>query len=304
MKKLLFSLFSGILIILAFASCNKYEESMYNKNDMKIQYVWYKSNVGAPNETFVYDKKKMLTEITIIDSANIGGIRSEKFEFTYNKDKTVKSITHDNGEITETVSFSYLNRYVKYMTYSMNGEVRLTSNFFRDDEKAAKITRIVEIYDRTFFEDNQLYNKAALFNKFLRNQATLDVMASANTKELTFYSEKIITYEGENIIKIEESYPDIHKSISTEQTFSDVLNPYYGMNYCYFNNLFGFSKNMPTRTTVNTYYDGTLTKAEITEYQFPKVNKYNYPRIFTYSTERDPGVSFKTYITYASEYKD
>ena len=304
MKKVLFSLLSGILIILSLASCNKYEESMYNKSDYQIKYVWYKSNVGEPNETFVYDKKKMLTEIDIVDSAHVGGIRTEKFEFTYNKDKTVQSITHVNGEMTEEVSFAYVNRYVKFMTYKIDGEIRLTSNFYRDDEEAAKITRIVEIYDRSFFEDNQLYNKATLFNHFIGNRATFEALAAANTKNLTLYGEKIITYEGDNIVSIEESYPDIHRSVTTVQKYGDVLNPYYGLNYCYADDLYGFSKNMPTSKSVSTYYDGTLTNAENTEYQYKDVNKDKYPRMYTYSTERNPGVYFKTYITYASEYKD
>ena len=122
--------------------------------------------------------------------------------------------------------------------------------------------------------------------------------------DLTLYGEKIITYEGDNIVSIEESYPDIHRSVTTVQKYGDVLNPYYGLNYCYADDLYGFSKNMPTSKSVSTYYDGTLTNAENTEYQYKDVNKDKYPRMFTYSTERNPGVYFKTYITYASEYKD
>ena len=254
MKKLLFALFSGIFVILAFSSCNKYEEAMYNKSDYQIKYIWYKSNSGDPNEVYTYDKKKMLTQIDIVDSANIGGIRTEAFTFTYNKDKTVKSVTHVSGEMTETVNFTYLNHYVKYMTYSINGAIRLTSNFYRDDEKAAKITRIVEIYDRQFFEDMQLYSAPALFNHFIGDYAQLQELATANTKELNLYSTKNITYDGDNIVKIEESYPDIHKSIVTTMSYGSVLNPYYGLNYCYSSDLLGYSKNAVTQKSVATFY--------------------------------------------------
>ena len=303
MKKLLIALFSGIAMILAFASCNKYEEAMYNKSDYQIQHVWYKSNVGEPNENYIYNKKKLLEKIDIIDSANIGGIRMESFEFTYNKDKTVQSVSHVNGEMTESVSFTYLNKYVKYMTYSINGEIRLTCNFYRDDEEAAKITRIVEIYDRAFFEDMQMFSCAALFNRFIGDQAKVKELAAANTKALTLYCTKDITYNGENIVKIEESYPDLHKNILTECSYGDVLNPYFGLNYCYNDNLLGYSKNAVTSKSVSTFYDGTLTNAETTEYQYKDVNKDKYPRVFTYTSDKHPDVYFKTYITYVSEYK-
>ena len=302
MKKLLFALFSGIFVILAFSSCKKYEEAMYNKSDYQIKYIWYKSNSGDPNEVYTYDKKKMLTQIDIVDSANIGGIRTETFTFTYNKDKTVQSVTHVSSDMTEEGNITYLNRYVKYMTYSINGAIRLTSNFYRDDEKAAKITRIVEIYDRQFFEDMQLYSTPALFNRFVGDYARLQEMAAANTKDLTLY--KNITYDGDNIVKIEENYPDIHKSITTTMTYSTVLNPYYGLNYCYSNDLLGYSKNAVSQKNVATFYDGTPTNTEATAYDYFDVNKDNYPRVFSYTTEKNPGVFFKTYITYSKEYKD
>jgi hypothetical protein len=277
---------------------------MYNKSDYQIKYIWYKSNSGEPNETFTYDKKKMLTQIDIIDSAHVGGIRTEAFNFTYNKDKTVESITHVSGDMTETVNFTYLNRYVKYMTYSINGAIRLTCNFYRDDEKAAKITRIVEIYDRQFFEDMQLYRAPALYNRFIGDYAKVEEMAAAHTKDLTLYCTKNITYDGENIVKIEEDYPDIHKSTLTTIEYGSILNPYYGLNYCYDDDLLGYSKNAASRKTVSTFYDGTLTNAETTEYDYIDVNKDNYPRIFTYTTDKNPLVHFKTYLTYVKEYKD
>lgn len=303
MKKLLFALFSGIVMSFLFASCHKYEESMYNKSDYQIKYIWYKTNSGDPNETFNYDKKKMLTSINILDTSDINYIRMENFDFTYNKDKTVKSISHTSDGISETVSFSYLNRYVKYMTYSINGEIRMVSNFFRDDEKSAKITRITEIFDRQFFEDMQLLKKTVLFPKFVGNLERVSDLATANTKELTLYCEKKITYEGENIVSIEESYPTLLKAITTTMTYGDVLNPYYGLNYCYSNDLLGFSKNALASKTVTTYIDGVLSYTEQTDYQYTDINKDKYPRMFTYTSSNNPGIHLRTYITYVSEYK-
>lgn len=302
MKKLLFALFAGIVVSLCLSSCNKYEESMYNKSDYQIQHIWYKSNTGTPNETFTYGKKKMLSRIDIIDSSESNGVRVEVFEFTYNKDKTVQNIIHNNGEITESVNFSYLNHYVKYMTYTIDGEIRLTCNFYRDDEEAAKITRIVEIYDREFFENLQPGSKALLFERFIGDINKVK-KASAGAKDLTIKCYKTITYEGDNIVEIHEEYPNAHKIIHTVQSYSSVLNPYYGLNYCYNNNLIGFSKNTLSKSIVTTYYDGVQTNLEETTYQYNDVNDDNYPRVFSHSTNKIPGVVTKTYFTYVSEYK-
>ena len=304
MKKLLFALLSVFVMALFFASCNKYEESMYNKSDYQIKYIWYKSNSGFPNETFTYDKRKMLTNIDIVDSSNMNNILGESFEFKYNKDKTVQSISYTDGEITETVTFAYLNHYVKYMNYSINGDIRMTSNFFRDDEKAAKITRITEIYDRAFFEDMHIYTKMKLFPRFLGDCEILKEMAANNSKGLSMYCNKTITYEGDNIVKIEADYPILRKSITTVQTYSDVLNPYYGLNYCYSNDLLGFSKNAVSSKVVTNFFDGVPSTALQTDFDYTDVNKDKYPRIFTYTTDKNPGVYFKTYITYVSEYKN
>ena len=304
MKKLLFALFSGIVATLLFASCNKYQESMYNKSDYQIKYIWYKSNSGLPNETFTYGKKKMLERIDIVDSSNLSDIRREAFEFTYNKDKTVQSISYTSGDLVENVTFAYLNKYVKYMNYTINGEIRMTSNFFRDDEDAAKITRITEIYDRTFFEDLQSLQKLALFPRYIGNIETVKELAAAGSKDLSLYCYKTITYDGDNIVKIEEDYPILRTGTTTVQSFSGVLNPYYGLNYCYSNDLLGFSKNAVSSKTVTKYFDHIPSNSLQTDFDYKDVNKDNYPRMFTYTTSKNPGVFFKTYITYVSEYKD
>jgi hypothetical protein len=277
---------------------------MYNKSPYQIQYIWYKSNSGLPNETFTYGKKKMLSHIDIVDSSNLNDIRTESFEFAYNKDKTVQSISYNDDEMSEMVTFAYLNHYVKYMTYSINGEVRLTCNFFRDDEKAAKITRITEIYDRAFFEDMHIYTKMALYSKFIGDENTLKILAADNSKGLSIYCNKTITYEGENIVKIEADYPVLRKSITTVQNYSEVLNPYYGLNYCYSNDLLGFSKNAVSSKVVTNYFDGIPSSSIQTDFQYKDVNKDNYPRMFTYTSNQNPGIYFRTYITYVSEYKD
>lgn len=304
MKKQLFVLFLGIATIFSLASCNKYEESMYNNSDSQIRYIWHKSKTGDPNETFNYDKHHLLTSITILDTSDISNLRTESFEFAYNKDKTVKSISYSNGKTTEIIEFAYLNKYVKYMSYSVNGQIYMISNFYRDNEKVAKITRIVETYEREFFENMGTLCQTQLFDRFIGDhQRILDLMSGCQLKGLTLYCTKTVTYEGENITLITEDYPDLRKSVITAMTYGDILNPYYGLNYVYSKDLLGFSKNCVLSKISTTYYDQELTDSEIQEFTYPDVNKDKYPRIYTTSSSKHVGISFKTYINYNNEYK-
>lgn len=305
MKKTLTLLLIAVLSCVLFSSCNKYEESMYNKSKHLIQYVWYKSNVGDPNETFTYDKHHLLTDITILDTAHIGGVLAENYKFEYNKDKTVSKVFYTDGDLEETITFAYLNKYVKYMSYSINGEVRLLCNFYRDDEKAAKITRITEVYDHTFFEDMHLLSATSLYNRFIGNlQEMRDLSTSMNSKALTLYCNKTVTYQGENVVSLESEYPDLLKKVVVNFSYADVMNPYYGLNYAYSDELLGFSRNMPAEKTISTYYGGNLTESEIIAYDYKDVNKDKYPRMFTSASSKDAGIAFKTYIHYFSEYQD
>lgn len=304
MKKQLIALFLGISFVLSFVSCNKYEESMYNKSDYQIRYIWHKSKTGDPNEIFTYDKHNMLTSITNTDTSDVSDLHNDAFEFSYNKDKTVKSISYNNGTTTEVIEFAYLNKYVKYMSYAVDGQVYMISNFYRDDEKAAKITRIVETYEREFFEELGTQCHAQLFDYFIGNrQRIMDLMSGSQYKGLTLYCTKTVTYEGENITMITEDYPDLRKSVLTTMTYGNILNPYHGLNYVYSKDLLGFSKNAPTSKITATYYDKELANTETQEFSYPDVNKDNYPRIYITSSSKHAGISFKTYINYNSEYK-
>lgn len=305
MKKQLFALLFGAVIILTFASCNKYQESMYNKSDYQIKYIWHKSNVGNPNEVFSYDKHKMLTNITITDTTDPHNLISDNFDFSYNKDKTVKTISYSDGTNSQVIEFAYLNRYVKYMSYSYNGTVRFMANFYRDDEKAAKITRITETYERAFFEENHLQNEVTLYDHFIGNRDRIaSILSNPDmSKDLSLYCNKTITYSGDNITMITEEYPDSRKSIVTANTYSKINNPYFGLNYAYSKDLIGFSKNSLESQTITIFYDGVPTDMELIEYTYPDVNKDNYPRISTSTSSKHPGIYFKDYITYVSEYK-
>lgn len=305
MKKTLILLMIAAFSCAIFSSCNKYEESMYNKSKYQIKYIWYKSNVGDPNETFAYDKNHLLTTITILDTAHIGGTLSENFVFEYNKDKTVSKVIFNGGGPEETITFAYLDKYVKYMSYSVNGEVRLMCNFYRDDEKAAKITRITEIYDHAFFEDMHLLSATSLYNRFIGNlQEMQELAASMDSKALTLYCNKKITYQGDNVVSIDAYYPDLLKLVMYRYEYNgEILNPYYGLNYAYSQEMMGFSKNMPAKSIVDTYYDNNLSTSVLTEYAYPDVNKDKYPRMLTYTSSSNPGFTFKTYFHYESEYK-
>lgn len=307
MKKNLFTLLLGAAILVSFSSCNKYEESVYNEANGQIRYIWYKSNVGNPNETFTYSKKGtnyQLSQIDIVDSMNVGGLLDKHFVFSYNKDNTISSISLTSLNSSETIKFAYLDKLVKYMSYSVNDTIRMVANFYRDNEEAQKITRIVETYDSTFFSVSQIISESKLYSKFIGNYDELKDFKMANTKKLKLRCNKEVVYNGENIVYIKAVYPDLQKIVESTYAYeADVLNPYYGLCYAY-NELLGFSQKSMTHKDVKTYFNGVISDEEIVVYNYYDVNQYKYPREFSYTSSKNNYIPFKTYICYRSEYKN
>lgn len=306
MKKSLFTLLLGAIVALTFSSCNKYEESMYNEANGQIRYIWYKSNVGNPNETYTYTKKGfdyLLSKIDILDTLDISGKRVEQYLFEYNKDKTLSTVTHnDNGRI-ETIKFAYLSKYVKYMSYSINDTIRLMVNFYRDNEESQKITRITETYDSTYYAAVSYITRSAFYRRFIGECNVADFSIS-NSKSLKLRCNKEIQYSGENIVSIKEVYPDLQKVVESYfQYDADVLNPYYGLCYAY-NGLLGFSQKSYTYKDVKTYYNGILSDHVVVNYDYYDVNKYKYPREYKYTSNKNNNIPFKNYICYRNEYKN
>lgn len=306
MKKISVLLLLAVVILFSFNSCRKHEESMYNKSKHQIQYIWYKSNVGQPNEVFSYSKHittYLLDKIEILDSANVNGIRTEIFEFKYNKDNTVASVVYNNGQYTETIKFAYLDKLVKYMSYSVDDTVRLVANFYRDNEKEQKITRITEIYEFAFFSRYEYISKSLMFRHFIGDPAIVSEMLTSNAKDLTLKCTKEVTYEGENIVSIKEDYPELQKQIVTEYRYDlDVVNPFHGLCYAY-DGLLGFSQKSPSHKNTTISYDGNITDKETIVYDYYDVTKDKYPRQFSYNSSKNSYIPFKQYITYRDEYK-
>ena len=112
MKKYLLPLFAMVLVAVSFSSC-KPDEEIYNPK-CRISKIWYRSEVGNPNETFLYDSKGNLEEI-VVDSLY-------SFKFSYNKDKTVSQIVHVGKNYTENIAFEWTDRLVDKMTYTIDGD--------------------------------------------------------------------------------------------------------------------------------------------------------------------------------------
>ena len=97
------------LLATSLTSC-KPDEEIYNPT-CKISKIWYRSDVGDPNEVYVYDSKGKQLQQIVVDSLYT-------FDFSYNKDKTVSKIVHVNEDgYTETIDFKWTNQLVDKMTY-------------------------------------------------------------------------------------------------------------------------------------------------------------------------------------------
>ena len=135
-----------VLVAVSFNSC-KPDEEIYDPK-CHISKIWFRSEVGDPDEVFLYDSKGNLEEI-VVDSLY-------SFKFTYNKDKTVSQIVHVGVNYTETIDFQWTDRLVDKMTYRVDGNVVLDYTFHRIDNKKDKaysrIDYIEVMYDGAFYE--------------------------------------------------------------------------------------------------------------------------------------------------------
>ena len=181
MKKIVYFLVFSSLIA-SFISCDKDEDIYQTKH--KVYKIWEVSEVGDPDQTFVYDKKDMLTSIddySEVDSTHYF------FKFTYNDDKTVDIIEHSNALYTESVKIYYMNKLVQRMVYTMDGSVRMEIVFNRDLE-TTKITRIVEYYDVDYFTGFEKITKAPLYNRIIGNNEVVNNIYKKNgSKSLTLH---------------------------------------------------------------------------------------------------------------------
>ena len=287
----------------AFTSC-KPDEEIYDPT-CKISKIWYRSDVGSPNEVYVYDDKGKQLQQIVVDSLY-------SFDFSYNKDKTVSKIVHVGEDYTETIDFQWTDQLVDKMTYTIDGTVRLEYTFHRNTDKKdpakGRIDYIEEMYDREFYDQYFWKSKRhPLYDKVFGNYEEIsDIMAKSDSKDLMMYSVKRFTYDpGKhkdyyNIIQYVEEFP-IAQTVVTHVFQYDLnsYNPFYGLPFAYAD-VKGYYYNLPVSEHVETVVAGSLSKVVDFVYSYEGLHYMNdkhYPRQFvTISSENN--VPTHTYILY------
>lgn len=287
----------------AFTSC-KPDEEIYDPT-CKISKIWYRSDVGSPNEVYVYDSKGKQLEQIVVDSLY-------SFTFSYNKDKTVSKIVHVGEDYTESIDFAWTDQLVDKMTYTIDGAVRLEYTFHRHTDKKdpakGRIDYIEEMYDREFYDQYFWKNKRhPLYDKVFGNYEQIaDIMAKSESKDLMMYSVKRFTYDPgkhknyENIIQYVEEFP-IALTVVTHTYQYDInsYNPFYGLPFAYAD-MKGYYYNLPVSEHVETVVANNLSKVVDITYSYEGLHYMNdkhYPRQWvTVSSENN--VPTHTYILY------
>ena len=94
----------------------------------------------------------------------------------------------------------------------------------------------------------------------------------------------------------EYDYYGFQVSMTQTMEYDDMKNPYFGLNF-YLQSFFGYTKNNPTKVTINTVYSGEFKGTDTEEcnytYQF---NKYDFPTSITLEDEN--GNVDNTFIEY------
>lgn len=303
MKKYLVPLLLVAVLVTAFTSC-KPDEEIYNPK-CKISKIWYRSDVGSPNELYVYDNKGRELQQIVVDSIY-------SFVFSYNKDKTVSKIVHVGEDYTETIDFQWTDQLVDKMTYTIDGAVRLEYTFYRHTDKKdpaiGRIDYIEEMYDREFYDQYFWKNRRhPLYDKVFGNYEEIaEIAAKAASKDLRMYSVKRFTYNPgkkkkyENISKYVEEFPIAQTVVThTYQYDLESYNPFYGLPFAYAD-MAGYYVNLKTAEHIETVVAGSVSKVEDITYNYEGthyMNEKHYPRQFvTISSENN--IPVHTYILY------
>ena len=305
MKKYLFPLFVMAFVAVAFSSC-KPDEEIYNPT-CKISKIWYRSDVGSPNEVFVYDSKGKQLQQIVEDSLYT-------YDFTYNKDNTVSKIVHVGELFTETIDFKWTDQLVDKMTYTVNGIVEAEYTFHRHtDKKDPAKGRIdyIETMANTGFYDSLFINpKASNYPLFMRvfgyDKDLVEAAVKSGSKDLVTYSIRRLTYDPgkhkdyDNISQYVDELP-IAQTVITHTLTYDVesYNPFYGLPFAYAG-VSGYYLNLPVAEHVETVVAGYSREPVDIAYSYEGLHYMNdkhYPRQWvTVSSENN--VPTHTYILY------
>ena len=294
-----------VLLMASFTSC-KPDEEIYDPT-CKISKIWYRSDVGSPNEVYVYDSKGKQLQQIVVDSLY-------SFDFSYNKDKTVSKIVHVDELFTETIDFQWTDQLVDKMTYSINGNVEAEYTFHRHTDKKdpakGRIDYIETMANIAFYDSlfiNPKMSRYPLFTKvFGYDKDAVEIAAKSASKDLMMYSVKRFTYDPgkhknyENISQYVEEFP-IAQTVVTHTFQYDVesYNPFYGLPFAYAG-MDGYYLNLKTAEHIETVVAGSMPKVEDIVYQYNGLHYMNdkhYPRQFVTISSIN-NVPTHTYILY------
>lgn len=295
MKKsfLISTIVTALVVVLP--SC-KPDDEIYNP-ECKISKIWYRSEVGDPDETYHYDKKDMLMDIAIKGS--------ESYQFDHNKDKTVSKIVHVGENYTEIIKMSYTKRLVDKIVYTVEDTIREVITFTRD--KNQRISTITETYDKAFFDRYEILHKSQLYNTFIGDIREVHKMVSASsTKDLTIHCMKTFEYAAgknnkyENLSQVVEYYPELSQEITRTYTYdTHSYNPFYGLPYAYAGYA-GYYLNNKLSEHNTVKIGGDIVRDFSVSYNYSGIhylNDNNYPCHFT-ATSSEDNIPINTYILY------
>lgn len=308
MKKYFLPLFVMALLAVGFSSC-KPDEEIYNPT-CKISKIWYLSDVGEPNEVYIYDEKTKDLDKIIVDSVY-------SFDFTYEKDHSIKQIVHVGKNYTEQIDFQTTDRLVDKMTYTIDGEVRLEYTFHRNENKKDKAYQRIEsidvMYDVAFYEQyfDDISNKIKrhpLYDKIIGDYEQIaKIVAARQTKDLVMYSVKRFTYDPgkhkkyENLSQYVEEFPREKTTIThTYQYDLNAYNPFYGLPFAYAD-IAGYYKNLKVAEHIEEVVAGTTPKVTDITYDYSGMHYMNdkgYPRQFVTRSTETNNIPRYTYILY------
>lgn len=298
MKKVFALLAFAAAITVVLSSC-KPDDELY-KTKCQIYKIWNYSNVGDPDEVWQYSDKGNLLETITIDSVEV-------YNFNYNKDKTVASILHVGKDYTETIEMTYTDRLVDKMVYKVNDTVRQEITFTRDEE-TTRIVKIEELFDKSFYEQYNIFKKSGFYAKFVGDPMRICNMIRENgAKDLVLHCTKKIVYDPgekekyENIAMIVEDYPDLRQTITRTYTYDpESYNPYYGLSFAYAGYK-GYYVNNKLTETEELRTSSQVSRVIYYSYDYSGMNYLNakaFPRQFITRSSAENNIPRNTYILY------
>lgn len=295
MKKIVSILLAVTAALLLFSSCNKKYDEIYNPKS-RFSKIWFRSEVGDPDQVFTYNDKKLITRIHNPKDDTY-------FNFEYNgKEKKVSKITHMNDHgMAESIQLEYDDKdFVSRLEYTIDGALRQTITFTRrNNHTPASMTAE---YDKEFFANLDEIRSSSFYQTFVgMDESVVKELAKMESKDLVFKSLTLLYFDEEkhNVTKTVTTLPEYHFVITRNYNYDENLNPYFELPFAY-GDVLSFSKNNKIHEKITTTQYGTISTTVDIQYSY-EYNEKKFPRrIITRSSETH-NVPVNTYILYVKE---